>query len=201
MKVLRSINRVRALHQLSYNQNGKRLLTQNIYRRIVQRRKFCDYQKQTGVRQTQKNEGSSAVSTFVYVKEKTEEGLSFVYVMGVLFVILPGAIFMVLKSLFSESGADNVRSKSYEMIQEHAQCRYILGEDMFARQTSHSSEYTDDEGNKRMTVIYEVKGNKTDARVDAEMKLVDKEWEWEFVIVSAPYGTIYVVDNRMQHTY
>jgi len=200
MKVLRSINRVRALHQLSYNQNGKRL-AQNIHRRILQRRKFCDYKKQTGVRQTQQNEGSSAVSTFVYVKEKTEEGLSFVYVMGMLCVIFPGCVYVVLKSLFSTSGADNVRNTSYQMIQEHAQCRYILGEDMFAQQTSHSQEYTDDQGNKKMTVIYQVKGNKTDARVDAEMKLVDNEWEWEFVIVSAPYGVIYVVDNRMQHTY
>ena len=87
------------------------------------------------------------------IKEKTEEGLSFIYVLGVLFVVLPGAIYVVLKSLFSESGADNVRNKSYEMIQEHAQCRYILGEDMFAQQTSHSQEYTDDQNVKRMTVI------------------------------------------------
>lgn len=158
----------------------------------TQKRNFCKK------KEVKKSEGgqSTAISTFVVIKEKTEEGLAFIYVLGVLFAVLPGAIFIVLKSLFSGSGSDNVRSKSFELIQEHSQCRYIMGEDMFARQTSHSQEYKDDKGVERVTVIYEIKGNKTDARVDAEMKKIDGEWEWEFVIVSAPYGTIYVVDNR-----
>merc|ERR1719445_1207203 len=200
MRLLRAqqaVRRVRKFHQIAYNPNAKRI-QQNVLRRILQRRKFCETRKD--VRATEST-GQKAVSTFVVIKEKTEEGLSFIYVLGVLFVVLPGAIYVVLKSLFSTSGADNVRNKSYQMIQEHAQCRYILGEDMFAQQTSHSQEYTDDQGVKSMTVIYTVKGNKTDARVDAEMKFVDGEWDWEFVIVSAPYGVIYVVDNRMVHSY
>merc|ERR1719273_905284 len=164
------------------------------------RRRFCDTQKKKSVKTTEGGQQNTAISTFVVIKEKTEEGLSFIYVMGVLFCVLPGAIFMVGKSLLSESGSDNVRSKSYDLILEDAQCRHILGEDMFARQTSHHSEYTDDAGVQHVTVIYELKGNKTDARVDAEMKLVDNEWEWEFVIVTAPYGTIYVVDNRSHYT-
>merc|ERR550539_370169 len=161
------------------------------------RRRFCEQSKKDV--KTSETGGPSALSTFVVIKERTEEGLSILYVIGTLCLVLPGAIYLVGKSLFTTSGADNVRSKSFELIQEHSQCRHMLGEDMFARQTSHSVEYKDDDDHDRVTVIYEIKGNKTDARVDAEMKYVDGDWEWEFVILTTPYGTIYVIDNRQQY--
>merc|ERR1719263_1120529 len=118
-----------------------------------------------------------------------------IYVFGILFAVLPGAIFMVLKSLLTGNGINNVRNKSYELIQENSQCKYLLGETMFANQIKHSSEYKDDIGIERVTVIYEIKGNKCSARVDAEMKKINDVWKWEFIIVSAPHGVIRVVDN------
>ena len=72
----------------------------------------------------------------------------------------------------------------------------VVGSDAYATKIAHNSTFTDGDGNERLQVIYGLQGTKGEARVDVEMIKNNKEWEYQYIIVSTKFATIPVVDNR-----
>eukprot|EP01084_Bolivina_argentea_P171403 296956_1 len=138
----------------------------------------------------------SQLSTFVVIKEKTQETLSVVYIVGILLCCLPYTIYLVFRSMFSSSGADKIRNETFDLIQEDSRILRILGNDIIAKQVRQNVIFTDDAGQERLQLIYEIQGSKGNGRVDVEMLKEDKDWRMQYCIVSTQYSVIPIVDNR-----
>merc|ERR1719419_631592 len=95
--------------------------------------------------QKSKDPRSNAVSTFVKIKETTEEGISAIYVCGMLFLVLPGCFWMVIQALFSGGGEEKLRNDSFDKIRENIEVKRALGDDLFSNPIQYHTNFTDDE--------------------------------------------------------
>ena len=139
---------------------------------------------------------SGELSTFVVIKEKTQEGLSIIYIVGILMVCLPYTIYLVFKSLFSSSGSDKIRNETFDLIKEDSRILRILGSDIIAKQVNQNVSFLDDSGQERMQIIYQIQGGKGIAKVHVEMLKEEKDWRIQYCIVQTQYSDIPIVDNR-----
>ena len=139
---------------------------------------------------------SGELSTFVVIKEKTQETFSVIYIFGILFCCLPYTIWLVFKSLFSSSGSDKIRNETFDLIKEDSRILRILGNDIIAKQVTQNVTFFDNSGQERLQMIYQIQGSKGNARVDVEMLKQDKEWKMQYCIVTTQYSVVSIVDNR-----
>ena len=136
------------------------------------------------------------LSTFVVIKEKTQETFSVIYIVGILLVCLPYTIYLVFSSLFSSSGSDKIRNETFDLIREDSRILRILGNDIIAKQATQNVSFVDGDGNERLQIIYQIQGGKGEGRVDVEMLKEGKEYRMQYCIVTTQYSMISIVDNR-----
>lgn len=140
---------------------------------------------------------SGELSTFVVIKEKTQETVSVIYIVGILFCCLPYTIYLVFKSLFSSSGSDKIRNETFDLIKEDSRILRILGNDVIAKQVAQNVAFVDDHGHERLQIIYEIVGRKGEGKVHVEMLREGKEWRMQYCIVATQFSEITIVDNRL----
>ncbi|ETO25679.1 hypothetical protein RFI_11460 [Reticulomyxa filosa] len=138
---------------------------------------------------------NTALSTFVVVKEKTEEVISFAFIFGMASVAFV-TFGMLLKSLFSSGGGERIQRETFSLVQEDPRVIRAIGSDIFAQQVMHNVNFKDNDGHERSQVVYNIRGKKGEARVDVEMLNDDGKWEMQYCIVTTPFSVIPIVDNR-----
>jgi hypothetical protein len=111
-------------------------------------------------------------------------------------VCFPYTIYLVLKSLFSDTGQDRLKNESFELVKDDPRVLRALGGDLYSKSVAHFAQFTDDHGDERCQVIYELVGSKGEGRVDVEHRQENGAWRMQYVIVTTPFTTIRIVDNR-----
>ena len=198
----------------NYNNNNNNPLYYGIYRRFSSTKKPSSGKKKksssTASNVNNEPEGDpnaeakvqhigksgGELSTFVVIKEKTQEAFSIIYIIGIMICCLPYTIYLVIRELFFSSGPEKIKNETFDLIREDSRVTRILGNDIIAKQVKSNAKFIDGSGQERLQIIYEIQGGKGDARVDVEMLNKDKEWIMQYCIVSTQYSVIPIVDNR-----
>ncbi|ETO21343.1 hypothetical protein RFI_15861, partial [Reticulomyxa filosa] len=165
---------------------------------------------------------TTALSRFVVVKEKTEETVSFLYILGMTFLGVY-VFYLISTSLLSSGGEQRIQTQTFNLVKSddrvnfsspspfHLHFLYVIyiyiyiyvytymhvyiEKGILKEKLSFSATFRDEVG-EHVQVVYYVHGSKGEARIDVDMVKTNKEWEIFYCIVNAPFSVITIVDNR-----
>ncbi|VDN03028.1 unnamed protein product [Thelazia callipaeda] len=138
------------------------------------------------------------------VKEKaTNAYLYTAYLLSL--VVMGGMAYLLYEEILAPGAPQTVFSKALSLIKKDPECCRLLGDSIVGyvegrgriKQVAHHS-YKKNE-NDRVRVMFNVKGNRCQGIVTAEMEKNGGKWNWRFLVVTVSNSTsdnIIVVDNR-----